>query len=103
MNVWPSYAFKKYKNRRSNTFLLYTWNRSIQKSWQKEVDMLEVIIDYLMQIFNPLGKITTFWAKIFSTNTSNNQTVLKNIEYLCFCCKNKCRGLQPLHVIVLTS
>ena len=46
--------------------------------------MLVVIIDYLMQIFNPLGKITMFWAKIFSTNTSNNQTVLKNIEYCVF-------------------
>ena len=46
--------------------------------------MLVVIIDYLMQIFNPLGKITMFWAKIFSTNTSINQTVLKNIEYCVF-------------------
>ena len=76
MNVWPSYVFKKYKNRRANTHILYTRNRSIQKPWQKEVDMLVVI--------NPLGKITMFWVKTFSTNTSNNQTVLKNIEYCVF-------------------
>ena len=49
-----------------------------------EVDMLVVIIDYLMQIINTLGKITMFWAKTFSTNTSNNQTVLKNVEYCDF-------------------
>ena len=36
--------------------------------------MLIVIIDYLMQIINPLGKITMLWAKTFSTNTYNNQT-----------------------------
>ena len=63
-------------------YILYTGNRSIQKPWQKEVlDMSIVIIDYLMQIINPLGKITMFWAKTFLTNTSNNQTVLKSIEY----------------------
>ena len=88
MNIWLSYhgyVFKKYKNRRWNTYILYTQNRSIQEPWQKEVDMLVVIIDYLMQIINPLGKITMFWAKTFSTNnTSNNQTVLKNIEYCVF-------------------
>ena len=30
-----------------NTYILYTRNRSIQKPWQKEVDMLVVIHDWL--------------------------------------------------------
>ena len=37
---------------------------------------------YLMQIIKPLGKITMFGAKTFSTNTSDNQTVSKSIEYM---------------------
>ena len=37
---------------------------------------------YLMQFINPSGKITMFGAKTFATNTSNNQTVLKSIEYM---------------------
>ena len=65
-------------------YILYTRNRSIQKNMIKGSirHVSSHYIDYLKQIINLLGKITMFLAKTFSTNTSNNQTVFKNIEYM---------------------